>query len=208
MIQDYIQKLFVNDNGDRDSINQALSEIDISANCVSKETGKFLSMLVSLANCKQILEIGTSGGYSTMWLAKALNPLGHITTIEVNPVKSSFAKKYLANKGLADLVTFLVGDALEILKELKSNKQCYDLIFVDADKVNYINYLEIALRITRSGSLIITDNVLWRNRIFDEQIQDESTNAIREFNRFIAGHHALESILLPLGDGILISRVV
>jgi caffeoyl-CoA O-methyltransferase len=166
-----------------------------------------LYMLVKISNAKRILEIGTLGGYSTIWLAKGLDRQGQILSLEISPALTKFATENLKKEGLETLVSFEIGHALESLNELEKEGRYFDFIFIDADKVNYVNYLKKALKITRSGALIVADNVLWHNRIFNEQDQDASTNAIREFNKYIAEHSNLESILLPMGDGLAVSRV-
>ena len=180
---------------------------------VSPGQGKFLYLLAKLAGARRILEIGTLGGYSTIWLARALPEGGRMVTLELERRHADVAAANVERAGLADKVEIIVGPAIETLPALAARSQVpFDLIFLDADKVNYPAYFHAIMRMVRPGALILADNVIRAGTILAPQDGDPSAGAARDFNAMIAADPRLESIILQqVGvkghDGIAISRV-
>ncbi len=178
---------------------------------VSAGQGKFLYLLAKLVGAKRILELGTLGGYSTIWLARALPEDGKLTTLEYEPRHAEVARANIAAAGLADKVEVVVGTATETLPDVIDRAGPFDLVFVDADKNNYPNYLREIMRGVRSGSLILGDNVVRRGGVLDPKGDVNSAGA-REFNALIAADPRLEAVVLQqVGikghDGIAVARV-
>lgn len=163
--------------------------------------GRFLFLLVRLTRAKRIVEIGTAIGYSTIWLARAC-PGGRVVTIEYDAQRAHQARRNIAEAGLSRRVRVLVGDGIDLLPTLRGK---FDFLFLDAEKHQYKTLLDLALPKLKKGALIVTDNVLWSGRVAQPN-PDETTQAIREFNRYIHTHAALETVIVPLRDGIALSR--
>lgn len=163
--------------------------------------GRFLSMMSKLIQPKNILEIGTFTGYSALSLAEGLAPNGKLITIDKNPELQYLSDKYLQ---LSDKnIEFISGDALDIIPTLEDS---FDLVFLDADKDKYPEYLPLILDKTHSGSVILVDNVLWKEKILDPNSNDKKTKALREFNEKILANTQLEIVILPIRDGISVIR--
>jgi predicted O-methyltransferase YrrM len=154
-----------------------LPAIDVSA-----PQGKFLRLLAEAIHAKRILEIGTLGGYSTIWLAQALPPDGRLISLEFQPKHAAVARSNVERAGLSSVVDIRVGKALDSLPQLAAeNLEPFDLAFIDADKVNTAEYFTWALRLCRRGSLIIVDNVVRKGAVLDEQSDDVNVQGVRQF---------------------------
>ncbi len=181
---------------------------------VSPLQGKLLYLLAGLTGARRILEIGTLGGYSTIWLARALPHGGHMTTLEVVPKHADVARVNLARAGLADRVEVRLGPALESLAELQLQQvDAFDLIFIDADKRSNPEYLRWALKLSRIGTLIIGDNVVRNGQVADGLNEDPSTKGVRRFTEMIAAERRLSATAIQtVGskgyDGFLLARVI
>ncbi len=176
----------------RSSVAAGLPQIHVSAS-----QGKFLYLLAKLCGAKRILEIGTLAGYSAIWLARALPADGRLISLEYDAGHASLATANIARAGLADQVTVLVGPALETLAEIASRRDLpFDLIFIDADKTGYPDYLGWAIRLARPGSLILADNVVREGEVLDPGSTDESVLAARAFNAMLAAEPRLEAVVL------------
>ncbi len=167
--------------------------------------GKFLAMLSKMIKPKYILEIGTYTGYSALCLAEGLHDDGKLITIDINPEQEDIITKSIEGAGLKNKVQFIVGDAYNIIKTLPYQ---YDLVFIDADKQNYLKYYEQVLPLVNSGGYIICDNVLWSGKVVepDALLKDKDTIAINQFNDFVAKDARVEKILIPIRDGIYVCR--
>ena len=166
--------------------------------------GKLLTMLSASIQAKSILEIGTYTGYSAICLAKGLSEDGKLITIDINEETETIAKKYFLKSGLNNKIEIKIGNALNLLPDLKMQ---FDLVFIDADKKNYLNYYHLIFDKVRQGGLIIADNVLWSGKVLDETIhKDADTKSIIEFNAFIKKDERIEKLLLPVRDGLFIMR--
>jgi len=166
-----------------------LPEINVSAS-----EGKVLQVLARMIGARRILEIGTLGAYSTIWLARALPPDGKLITLEINPRFAAVARRSLKHAGLSDQVEIKVGPALESLSQMETDgEQPFDIIFIDADKEGYANYLQKALPLLREGGLVLADNTLP-----DTVLDPRTENGIKRFNAAVSGHPNLISVLIPV----------
>jgi len=179
---------------------------------VSAAQGKLLYLLTKLAGAKRVLEIGTLGGFSTTWLARALPARGRVVTLDVNPAHASVAKRSLEGAASGVSIDIRVGDAAESLEHMITQREDpFDVVFIDADKVRYVVYLDLALKLSHPGTLILADNVIRHGLVMDGATTDENARAAQAYNNTIASHPQLESIVLPIlrdtVDGLAISIV-
>lgn len=168
--------------------------------------GRFLSMLSKMKSPSTILEIGTYTGYGTLCLSEGLKEGGKIFTIDRNEELLKIQNKYFEESGKRDKIIQLTGNAKEILNDLN---ETYDLVFIDADKENYIEYFkQVSERLNKNG-IIISDNVLWSGKVLDSSLEkDEETNALLNFNKILNEDKRFETVILPLRDGLSISRLI
>ncbi|WP_432412914.1 O-methyltransferase [Rasiella sp. SM2506] len=168
--------------------------------------GRVLSMLSKLIRPSQILEIGTYTGYSALCLAEGLLPKGQLHTIDINEELHDLQRTYFDASVYGKQIIQHTGNALEIIPTLPQN---FDLIFIDADKCNYPGYLELLLPKLQSGAVILSDNVLWSGKVVEPVKKDDiDTKALLEYNTLLNEHPKLETVLLPIRDGLTISRMV
>jgi caffeoyl-CoA O-methyltransferase len=210
-IDGYIEDLFATSDEVleatlRDSRRGGLPEINVSPN-----QGRLLRLLVEIAGVRRILEIGTLGGYSAIHLARGLPEDGGLLSLEIEEHHADVARNNIERAGLSDIAEVRVGDAHELLAALiETDEGPFDLVFIDADKEGYPDYLDASLRLVRPGSLIIGDNTVRGGTVLDPQ--EETARATREFNRRIAEDPRLFGIVLPLirerTDGMTIARVM
>jgi predicted O-methyltransferase YrrM len=165
--------------------------------------GKVLEMLSRMIQPQRILEIGTFTGFSALCLAKGLQPNGMLHTIEIREEDANTAQQYFNKTGDANKIKLHLGNALEIIPALN---ETWDLVFIDADKVNYINYYELTLPLVKQGGWIIADNVLFHGQIFDEPVSGKNAKAILAFNEHVAADKRVEQVMLTVRDGLLIIR--
>ncbi len=167
--------------------------------------GRVLSMISKLLQPKNILEIGTYTGYSALCLAEGMRADGEIHTIDINEELFDLQRKYFDASPSGKQIFQHLGNALDIIPKLDKT---FDLVFIDADKSNYPNYLEIILPKLQKGSVILSDNVLWSGKVVEElKHDDEDTKALLHYNKLMNEHPNLETVLLPIRDGLSISRV-
>lgn len=167
--------------------------------------GRVLSMLSKLLQPKHILEIGTYTGYSALCLAEGLQTSGTLHTIDVNEELHDFQRRYFDASRYGEQIIQHTGDALDIIPSLD---EPFDLVFIDADKRNYPNYLELLLPKLATGAVILSDNVLWSGKVLEKVDKDDlDTQALVEYNKMLNNHPKLETVLLPIRDGLTISRV-
>lgn len=207
-----VEKLLDNDES-LDAAVRASDAAGLPSIQVSAAQGKFLHILAKVHGAKRILEIGTLGGYSTIWLARALPDDGRMLTMEIDPKHAAVAKANLERAGVGDKVEVLVGNALDLLPELERREQVpFDLFFIDADKVSIPTYFESALRMSRPGSLILVDNVVRNGAVIEEDSTDPSVQGVRRLNDMIAGDSRVTAtVLQTVGikgyDGLAIALV-
>jgi len=166
---------------------------------VGRLEGRFLGVLVSSLRAQRVLELGTFTGYSSISMALALPPGGRVVSCDVNEETTAIARRYAEEAGVADRIEYRLGPGLETIAQLDGT---FDLVFIDADKPNYINYYEATLPLLADGGLIVVDNTLWSGRVVDDQEQDESTQAIRALNDHVAQDPRVENVLLTVRDGM------
>ena len=209
----YIDTLFVADDPALRSALEASRAAGLPDIQVSAGQGKFLYLLAKMTGARRILELGTLGGYSTIWLARALPPDGALVTLEYEPRHAAVARENLARAGVADKVEVVIGLAVATLPGVIERAVApFDLVFLDADKVNYSNYLKLILGAVRSGSIILADNVVRGGAVLGSAPADHSAAAARDFNAQLAADDRLEAVILQqVGvkghDGLAIARV-
>jgi caffeoyl-CoA O-methyltransferase len=193
----YIADLFAPTDDALAAVERSIEEAGMPSISVSPTEGKLLYVLALACNAGRILEIGTLAGYSTIWMARALPAGGRVITIEANPDHAEVAKNNLERAGLGERVSVRVGRALDVLPELVAEGQGpFDMIFIDADKPPYADYLRWALQLSRPGTLILADNVVRGGDVLREGATDADTAGIRRFNEALASHAEVSSIVL------------
>jgi predicted O-methyltransferase YrrM len=166
--------------------------------------GRVLSMISKLINPKNILEVGTYTGYSALCLAEGIQNNGELHTIDNDEELYDFQRKYFNKSGLGNQIYQHLGNALEIIPKLNNT---FDLVFIDADKENYSNYFNCVIDKLNSGGIILSDNVLWSGKVIEAlQPDDTSTKALIEYNKLLKDDNRVETVLLPIRDGLTISR--
>lgn len=168
--------------------------------------GRLLSMISKLIQPKSILEIGTYTGYSALCLAEGMKSDGQLFTIDNNEELMAFSKKYFQKSIFRGQIHQLTGDALDIIPKIN---ETFDLVFIDADKSNYINYFKLVIDKMNSGGVILSDNVLWSGKVVEKiDVKDEDTKALVSYNTLLNSDTRIETVLLPIRDGLSISRVI
>jgi caffeoyl-CoA O-methyltransferase len=165
---------------------------------ISPEQGSFMQILLKSIRAKEVVEIGTLAGYSAIWMARALPSDGHVRTIEKDPKHADFAERWISRSDVAKRIKVDRGNGEDILPRFAANH--VDAAFIDADKTSYPSLLRECLRIVRRGGLIMVDNAFAFGHLFDDH--DPAVEAIRAFNEIIAKESALQSIIVPIGDGL------
>jgi caffeoyl-CoA O-methyltransferase len=180
---------------------------------VSPNQGKFLHLMVRIAGARKILELGTLAGYSTIWMARALPEGGKLISLEVDPRHAEVARKNIERAGLSTKIDVQVGKAVDLLSQLVEEKAGpFDVIFIDADKEPYAEYFEWALKLSRSGTLIIADNVIRDGQVLNPDVEDSKVKGVQRFNKALAANKKVTAtILQTIGvkeyDGMAIAIV-
>src|SRR5947209_4624110 len=183
----YISDTVVPSDSALDAALEASAKAELPAIAVTANQGKLLHILARLVGARRVLEIGTLGGYSTIWLARALPKGGHVITLEVNPKHAEVGGANVARAGLASTVEIRIGAALESLPKLVTQKLGpFDLVFIDADKANIPEYFTWSLKLSRAGSLIIVDNVVRKGAVIDADSDDPDVQGVRRLNEMLA----------------------
>lgn len=212
-IDHYIEALFCPPD---EVLRQNLLDADaagLPAINVSSNQGRLLYLLAKIAGARRILEVGTLGGYSTTWLGRALPADGLLVTLELDPKHAEVARRSLDRAALAAPVDLRVGPAANSMRELiRAGTAPFDLIFLDANKSGYVEYLELAMQLSRRGTLILADNVIRHGLVLEPAPVDANDAGAKAYNEAIAHHPRLESLILPIVrtrvDGLSISRVL
>jgi predicted O-methyltransferase YrrM len=206
----YITDLLVPADPALEAALAASDRAGLPAIAVAPNQGKMLMILAQIMGARKILEIGTLGGYSTIWLAKALPAGGKLITLEANPTHAEVARENIARAGFAESVEVRLGKAQETLAGLVAEAP-FDMIFIDADKTGYPEYLSWAIKLARSGTLIIADNVVRNGAIIDAESTDANVQAVRRFNELLAAETrvsatAIQTVGSKGYDGFTIAR--
>ena len=167
--------------------------------------GRVLSMFSKMIRPERILEIGTYTGYSAICLAEGLKPNGKLVTIDINEELASRVRGYFAESPYSHQIDYLIGDAMELIPALNEK---WDIVFIDADKHNYINYYHLVFSMVKVGGYIIADNVLWSGKVIDSSQHDKDTLILREYNQLVHQDDRVEEVLFPIRDGLMIARKI
>ena len=170
---------------------------------ISISQAHFLQILIKISDTKKILEIGSFTGFSALSMALSLPDDGSLISLDKNSEFSKKAKSFY-DKANENKITQIIKPALESLKELENSKHKFDLVFIDADKENYVNYYEKSIEMVDKNGLIIIDNVLWHGEVADKSKNDKFTNTIREFNKHVKDDNRVIKNIIPIGDGLTI----
>lgn len=207
-INRYIDSVFCEQDSLLDEVISSIEENGMPSISVSPSSGKLLTMLVSMSGAKHVLEIGALGGYSGIFLARGFGSEGTLTSLELEERYAKLAYSNLTKAGFGNQVNYMTGPALESLEKLAEGNNQFDFFFIDADKGNYENYLNYCIQLAAPGAIIIADNVLAGGSVADtEAAPKRYTEQMKSFNETVANHTQLESILIPIGDGMTVSRV-
>jgi predicted O-methyltransferase YrrM len=201
----YIRDLFAPENDAQKTARESLTG-DNDKISIYAEEGKLLQLLIRLAGVKTIIEVGTLGGYAALWMAAALPADGHLYTIEKDPDRAARARQ---NLSAAENISLLEGDAQKVLTDL-ADKAPFDMMFIDADKLNYLHYLDWAEKHIRKGGLVIGDNTLLFDAVWMQEIpprvRQTALQVMRDFNKRLAAPAQYHSILLPTQEGMTIAQ--
>lgn len=200
----YIPDLFAQHDEVLQYVWEETPKQGLPAISIRPEEGRFLQLMAQACGARRALEIGTLGGYSGIWIARGLQPGGQLITLEKDHHHAAVARRHFALAGLEQAVEVRVGPALNSLAALK-DAPIFDFVFIDADKQNYIPYLQLALELTRPGGVITAHNALGHGNVPDPTVTDEFTEQMRAFNRYAAGVPGLISTIYPAGDGTLVA---
>ncbi|KKC01568.1 O-methyltransferase [Mycobacterium nebraskense] len=192
-VDDFLNNTVIGDDPALGATLEASDAAGLPQIAVSAQQGKFLSLLAGAIQARRILEIGTLGGYSTIWLARGAGPQGRVVTLEYEPKHAEVARTNLERAGLADRVEVKVGAALDTLPTLNGGP--FDLVFIDADKENYVAYLEWAARLARPGALIVADNVIREGRVLQPQ-HNAQAQAVRQMLQLMGEHPRLDTAVI------------
>ena len=204
-LQDYILKHGLKLHPvQKEIINYNLKLGDIKRMQISISQCQFLHLIIKVSKIKRVLEIGMFTGLSTLSMALALPEDGEITAVDKDKNTSKKANEFFKKAKQDSKISMIVKSALEALMEIRDKK--YELIFIDADKMNYKKYYEIALKLSDKEGLIIIDNVLWHGDVVENNIKDKITEGIRDLNNFISKDERVEKVIVPFGDGMTICR--
>ncbi|MEO0059202.1 MAG: hypothetical protein RLZZ312_849 [Bacteroidota bacterium] len=206
-LEDYIENHSGNEPELLKQLNkETYQKILLPRMCSGHFQGRVLSMISKLVNPKNILEIGTFTGYATICLLEGIQKNGHLHTIDIKEELVDFQRKYYDLSGKGNQITQHLGEAIDVIPTIDLK---FDLVFIDADKENYINYFNIVLPKMNVGGIILSDNVLWSGKVVEPlQENDLSTKVLLEYNKILSNHPNLETVLLPIRDGLTVSRVV
>lgn len=212
-VDNYITDLFFAPDAALEAALAASAAAGLPAINVSPTQGKLLHLLARAVGARKILELGTLGGYSTIWLARALPADGHLISLEIDPKRIELARANVARAGLSGIAEIRQGPALETLQKFaKEGHGPFDVIFIDADKPGYADYLTWSLKLARPGTLIIADNVVRKGEVADPSSKDENVQGIRKFNEALAREkHVTTTVIQTVGikgyDGLALILV-
>lgn len=212
-VDNYIQNMLAKEDQALLETITSLDKAGIPQISVSANQGKFLQVLAKISGAKRILELGTLGGYSTIWLARALPDNGRLITVEASPEYAAVARQNLLKAGVEDKVEIIIGKAIDVLHQLIRDKTLpFDMIFIDADKPPYTEYFEQALHLSRPGTVIVCDNVIREGKVMDQNVQDERVTGVQRFNTMLGNNTKVTATILQMvgvkeHDGMAIAVV-
>jgi predicted O-methyltransferase YrrM len=192
-VDDYITSALLEPDEALDAARAASAAAGLPAIAVSPAQGKMLHLLARMINARRILEFGTLGGYSTIWLARALPPDGRLITLESVRKHAEVARANIARAGLADLVDVRIGEALDTVPRLAEAEELFDLVFIDADKPHNADYFTWSVRLTRPGGVIIVDNVVRGGNVLEADTADPDVQGVRRLNEVMAAEPSVSA---------------
>ncbi|MBO9604362.1 MAG: O-methyltransferase [Paenibacillaceae bacterium] len=204
--EQYAESLAAHD-ADLERVKEGIRRHGMPEISIAPGYGKLLTMLVRMTGAGRVLEIGALGGYSGICLARGLADGGTLTSLELKPEYAELAHEHLRQAGLGDKVEYRVGEALDSLEQLGAEGRTFDFFFIDADKGNYPNYLDWALRLGKPGAIVIGDNAFMNGKTLNEEERGNAVTQMRAFNASMTGDPRLEGVLLPAYDGLTIARI-
>jgi caffeoyl-CoA O-methyltransferase len=206
-LMDYLSRLGARETPAQKKCREETQSMPNAMMQIAPEQGAFLALLVKLIEATRCIEIGSFTGYSALSVAQALPPNGHIIALDVSKEFTDKARGYWKEGGVEKKIDLRLGPAVEALdKMIAAREGPFDFVFIDADKPNYDNYYERALKLLRVGGLIAIDNMLWSGAVADESIKDESTTALRKLNAKIQADDRVDMSLATIGDGVMLAR--
>lgn len=212
-VDEYIGDLLANEDNILQGILANNKAAGLEPIHISPIQGKLLQVLARTCGAKRILELGTHGGYSTVWLARAMSEEGQLITIEADAENAELAENNIAFAGVADKVSVRQGKALDVLQALAAeNLPPFDMVFIDADKPPYKEYFELAVKLSRPGAIIVADNVIREGKVLDINSTDEKVKGVQRLNKMLQSYEKVTAIILPtLGvkeyDGMVVAVV-
>lgn len=206
----YLLSVSLRDNEVQKELRAETNKLEMSMMQISPDQGQFMTMLIRLINAKQIIEVGTFTGYSTLCMALSLPDDGRIIACDISEEWTNIAKPYWEKAGVSKKIELHLAPALDTLNKLIDEGQSgqFDFAFIDADKTNQLDYYELCLQLLRPNGLLAIDNTLWGGSVIDKNNKDESTIAIREFNQFVHRDQRVDISLIPIGDGLTLAQKI
>lgn len=201
----YVAELFAPEDEVLRELAEEIAESDMPEIYISPEEGRLLQVLLRMVKAARVLELGTLGGYSAIWMARALPEEGRLITVEKVPERAELARRHVERADLADRIEVRVGEARELLVDL-AGEAPFDAVFIDADKKGYPEYLEWCIENVRSGGLVIADNAFKNGEVLEDS-DDPGVRGIQEFNRRVATDPRFTSIVVPTRDGVAIALI-
>ena len=207
-LYEYLKILTLRETAEQVGLREATAEMSESVMQISPDQGQFMAMLVKLIDANNIVEVGTFTGYSALAMALALPPDGRLIACDVSSEWTGVGRPYWEKAGVSDRIDLRIGPAMDTLDQLLANGMAgkVDLVFIDADKVNYRGYYDRAIQLVRENGLIIIDNVFWGGSVIDESDTSEDTECIREVNRLVAADDRVDVSMISIGDGLMLAR--
>ena len=207
-LYDYLLSVSVREPSILRQLRSVSSERPCSQMLIPPDQGQFINLLLKIMGAKNILEIGTFTGYSTLWMALALPEDGHIIACDIDAESGAIAQEFWKKAQLDNKITLHVATALETLDDLieKNGRPSIDFAFIDADKQNYEAYYERCLKLVRTGGVVAIDNVLWSGRVTNSRSDDRRTRALRNLNARLREEIEVEMSMLTIGDGLTLLR--
>ena len=206
-LSDYIVTLFAPEDELLGALREEADRTGLPTTAISADAGRFLQVLLRSIGARRVLEVGTLGGYSAIWMARALPPDGCLVTVEREARHAAFAERYVDRAGLSGIVSIRRGRALDVLPSLDG--EVFDLVFLDADRAPLATYFDWAVRLTRVAGMVVVHNVLLGGRVADREGKgdDDDLRAVRAFNARLAADPRVTSILVPAYDGFAVAVV-
>jgi len=207
-LYNYLLKVSLRESPELKALRKETDQLENSQMQISPDQGQFMALLVKLMSARRIIEIGTFTGYSTLVMAQAISDDGKIIACDTSETWTAIARKYWQLAGQKHKIELRLKPASETLQSLIDDGHAgeFDLVFIDADKVNIQDYYELSLSLLKAGGIVLVDNVLWGGSVIDTADESDDTCSIRRFNNFLLRDDRVELTMIPIGDGLTIAR--